>query len=97
MMFNEQIKQLREDRQIIQRKLAAELDIDTAIYWKIEKSDRRTRKEYIPIIAGLLQTNKDELLTFLFADQVTAVVAGEKELSGTVLDIAKCNIKKVTI
>lgn len=31
MMFNERIKQLREDRQIPQRKLAAALDIDTAV------------------------------------------------------------------
>jgi len=28
-MFNEQIKQLREERQIPQRKLAAAMDIDT--------------------------------------------------------------------
>jgi DNA-binding transcriptional regulator YiaG len=31
MMFNDRIKQLREDRQIPQRKLAAALDIDTAV------------------------------------------------------------------
>jgi DNA-binding transcriptional regulator YiaG len=37
MMFNERIKQLREDRQIPQRKLAAAMDIDTASYCKIEK------------------------------------------------------------
>jgi transcriptional regulator with XRE-family HTH domain len=97
MMFNERIKQLREDRQIPQRKLAAVLDIDTASYCKIEKGERRARKEHIPIIAELLGADKDELLTFWLADQVTAVMADEKELSDTVLNIAKCNIKKVTI
>ncbi|MDR2823972.1 MAG: helix-turn-helix domain-containing protein [Prevotellaceae bacterium] len=40
MIFNERIKQLREDCQIPQRKLAAAMDIDTASYCKIEKGER---------------------------------------------------------
>jgi transcriptional regulator with XRE-family HTH domain len=94
MMFNEKIKQLREARQIPQRKLAAALDIDTASYCKIEKGERRTRKEHIPIIAELLQGDREELLTLWLADQVTAMVADEKELSNKVLNIAKKNINK---
>ena len=91
-MFNERIKQLREDCQIPQRKLAAAMDIDTASYCKIEKGERRARKEHIPIIAEILQADKDELLTLWLADQVTAVVADEKEIADNVLNIAKKNI-----
>ncbi|MDR1783657.1 MAG: helix-turn-helix domain-containing protein, partial [Dysgonamonadaceae bacterium] len=40
-MFNERIKQLREARQLPQRKLAAALDIDTASYCKIERGERK--------------------------------------------------------
>ena len=39
-MFIERIKQLREERQLPLRKLATELDINSATYWKIEKGDR---------------------------------------------------------
>jgi hypothetical protein len=70
------------------------LDIDSTTYWKIEKGDRRARKEYIPVIAELLDTDKDELLTFWLADQVAAVVAKEKDLSNKVLNIVKFNIKR---
>jgi DNA-binding XRE family transcriptional regulator len=94
MMFNEKIKQLREDCQIPQRKLAAALDIDTASYCKIEKGERRARKEHVPIIAELLQADKDDLLTLWLADQLTAVVADEKEIADKALNIAKKNIKK---
>jgi transcriptional regulator with XRE-family HTH domain len=94
MMFNERIKQLREDIQIPQRKLAAALDIDTASYCKIEKGERRARKEHIPIIAELLDADKGELLTFWLADQITAMVADEKDIADIVLNIAKENIKK---
>jgi transcriptional regulator with XRE-family HTH domain len=93
-MFIERIKQLREEKGLPLRKLAAALDIDSATYWKIEKGDRRARKEYIPIIAELLGADKNELLTFWLADQVAAVVVDEKELSDKVLNIAKLNIKK---
>jgi transcriptional regulator with XRE-family HTH domain len=94
MIFNERIKQLRDDRQIPQRKLAAALDVDAASYCKIERGERRARKEYIPVIAELLQSNSKELLTLWLADQVTAMMADEKELSNKVLNIAKKNINK---
>ena len=92
MIFNERIKQLREDCQIPQRKLAAAMDIDTASYCKIEKGERRARKEHISIIAEILQANYEELLTLWLADQVAAVVADEKEIAKKVLDIAKQKI-----
>ncbi|MDR1666608.1 MAG: helix-turn-helix domain-containing protein [Bacteroidales bacterium] len=94
MMFNGRIKQLCEGRQMPQRKLAAVMDIDTASYCKIEKGERRVRKEYIPVIADFLQTDYEELLKFWLADQVTAVVADDEHKAGDkALDIAKQNFK----
>jgi transcriptional regulator with XRE-family HTH domain len=94
MMFNERIKQLREDLQIPQRKLAAAMDIDTASYCKIEKGKRRARKEHISIIAELLQADTEELLTLWLADQVSAVVADEQKIADKALSIAKQNISE---
>ncbi len=51
-MFNERLKQLREEQGLPLRKLAAALDIDTASYCKIEKGDRRARKEYSGNVCG---------------------------------------------
>jgi len=92
MKFTEQIKRLREERQIPQRKLAAALDIDTATYCKYEKGERRPKREQVVIIAELLQTNENALLSLWLADQVAAVVGDEKEIAGKVLDIVKKNI-----
>lgn len=36
-MFSDRIKELRIQNQMLQRKLAAALDIDTATHFKIEK------------------------------------------------------------
>jgi transcriptional regulator with XRE-family HTH domain len=94
MKFVERIKQLREERQLPQRKLATTLDIDTATYCKIEKGERRVKAEQIVVIADLLQTDKDELLALWLADQVTAVVVDEHKVADKALSIAKQNLKK---
>jgi transcriptional regulator with XRE-family HTH domain len=93
-MFTEKIRQLREERQMPQRQFAAALEIDTATYCKIEKGERRVKREQVIIIAELLQTDEKELLSLWLADQLTAVVADEKELSNKALNIAKQNINK---
>jgi transcriptional regulator with XRE-family HTH domain len=92
MTFTERIKQLREQCQLPQRKVAEALDIDSATYCKIEKGERRARKEYIPVIAELLQADSEELLKFWLADQVTAVVANERKIANDALDIVKNQI-----
>lgn len=94
MMFIGRIKQLREQLQLPQRKLAEALDIDSATYCKIEKGERRAKREQIFIIAKILKADKDELLSLWLADQVTAVVADEKKIANKVLKIAKQNIRK---
>jgi transcriptional regulator with XRE-family HTH domain len=94
MMFTEQIKQLREEGQMPQRKLAAALDIDTATCCKYEKGGRRPRREQVVVLAELLKTDKDELLAFWLADQVMAVVEDEQKVADKALDIAKNIVKR---
>jgi DNA-binding XRE family transcriptional regulator len=89
MKFVERIKQLREECQLPQRKLATTLDIDTATYCKIEKGERRVKAEQVVVIAELLQTDKEELLALWLADQVTAVVEDEQKVADKALSIAK--------
>jgi hypothetical protein len=60
---------------------------------KIEKGERRVKAEQVVVIAELLETDKDELLTLWLADQVTAVVADEQKIADKALSIAKKNIK----
>ncbi|MDR3219951.1 MAG: helix-turn-helix domain-containing protein [Dysgonamonadaceae bacterium] len=79
MMFTERIKKLREIRQLPQRQLAAALEIDTATYCKIERGDRRARREQIIILANLLQADQDDLLALWLADRVYCVIKDEEQ------------------
>jgi transcriptional regulator with XRE-family HTH domain len=94
MKFVERIKQLREERQLPQRKLATTLDIDTATYCKIEKGERRVKCEQVIVIADLLQADKEELLALWLADQLTEDVANKTVIANKAIDIIKENIKK---
>jgi transcriptional regulator with XRE-family HTH domain len=94
MKFTERIRQLREERQMPQRKFAAALEIDTATYCKIEKGERRAKAEQVVVIAELLGVDKEELLTLWLADHVSAVVADEHKVAYKALDIVKRKLNK---
>lgn len=93
MMFIERIKQLREECQLPQRKLAEALDIDSATYCKIEKGERKAKREQVIIITELLKANKDELLTLWLAEQIMKVIEDEKELASKALNVVIKHIK----
>jgi len=86
MLFADRIKQLREQKQMPQRQLAAALEIDTATYCKIERGERRAKREQVSTLADLLETDKDQLLNFWLAEQIYSVVKDE-ENAEKVLDI----------
>jgi len=97
MLFANKIKQLREERGLLQRQLAATLEIDTPMYSKIERGDRRAKREQVVIIPKLLQIDEKELLTLWLADQVAAVVANDKDIADKALKIAQQTVKQQSV
>ena len=92
MLFANQIKQLREENNLLQRQLASALEIDTPMYSKIERGDRLAKREQVVIIAQFLSTDENELLSLWLADKVLDVLEGEKELAEKTLEIVNENI-----
>ena len=80
MIFGKKIKELREEHGMVQRKLAAALDIDTPMYSKIERGERKAKRSHIPIMAKLLEIDEKELLTIWLAVKVLDTVEGEDEV-----------------
>lgn len=80
---------LREDKQIPQRQIASVLEIDTATYCKIEKGDRRAKREQILQLANFLQTDSKELLRLWSADKVYDIIANEDEATQILTVVAE--------
>jgi transcriptional regulator with XRE-family HTH domain len=78
-IFGNRIKTLREEKQIPQRQLASVLEIDTATYCKIEKGDRRAKREQVNLLAKLLEVDSKELIRLWSADKVYDIIAEEEE------------------
>ena len=80
MIFGKKIKALREERGMVQRQLAAALEIDTPMFSKIERGERKAKRSQIPIMARMFEVDEKELLTIWLADKVLDVVEGEEEV-----------------
>jgi transcriptional regulator with XRE-family HTH domain len=72
-IFGNKIRTLREEKQIPQRQLAAALEIDTATYCKIEKGDRRAKREQVTTLADLLEVDPKELILLWSAAHLSKI------------------------
>ncbi|MBB6328461.1 MULTISPECIES: helix-turn-helix domain-containing protein [Bacteroidota] len=79
MHFGERIRELRESQGLLQRQLAANLEIDTPMFSKIERGERKAKRDQVLKIAGLLKTNEQELLALWLADQIKELVTDEDQ------------------
>ena len=80
MIFGKKIKELREERGLVQRQMSAALEIDTPMYSKIERGERKAKRSQIPIMAQMVEVDEKELLTIWLADKVLDTVEGEEEV-----------------
>lgn len=92
MLFGERIKQLREEKGLLQRQLAASLEMDTPMFSKIERGERKAKREQVSVLAKLLTASSQELLTLWLADQVYDVVKNEA-MASKAIDVAQEELK----
>ena len=65
MLFGDKIRELRDEQGLLQRQLAAALEIDTPMFSKIERGDRRAKREQVVKLAELLHQDENEMLKLL--------------------------------
>lgn len=79
MKLGNRIKELRESQGLLQRQLSAQLEIDTPMFSKIERGERRAKRELVLKIAELLKANEKELLALWLGDQIMEIVTDEEQ------------------
>lgn len=89
MQFGEHIRELRESKELLQRQLAASLEIDTPMFSKIERGERKAKKEQVEQLAKLLETDRKPLLILWLADQVIELVSANEFAIDAVQFVAK--------
>lgn len=79
MKLANRIKKLRESQGLLQRQLSAQLEIDTPMFSKIERGERRAKRELVLKIAELLKADEQELLSLWLADQILEITTDEEQ------------------
>ena len=93
MLLGNKIRSLRDEQGILQRQVAAYLEIDTPMFSKIERGDRRAKREHVIKLAEYLHQDEKEMLTLWLADKVLDAV-GDDELSNDAIIVAQEQIQK---
>ena len=94
MLFGNKIRSLRDEQGVLQRQLAALLEIDTPMFSKIERGDRRAKRQQVIKLAEYLHQDEKEMLTLWLADKVLDALDGESELSQDAIIVAQKQIQQ---
>ena len=88
-LFGNMVRALRKDSGLMQREVAAFLEIDSPMLSNIERGERKARREWIPKFAELFKADEDQLLTAWLADKVQELIQGENVAKDTIKVVAK--------
>lgn len=75
--FGDTIRELRKQKGLLLRQVAAQLDIDTALLSKVERGERSVRKEQVVHIARIIGADKKDLLVLWLAAKINDIIKDE--------------------
>jgi len=81
MNFGRYIRQTRIEKRLLLRHVASVLEIDSALLSKIERGERRAKRQHVCTLSVLLGIDNKMLLIIWMADQVCELVKGEDNAS----------------
>lgn len=78
-MFGQKVKELREAKGLVQRQVAAELEVDTAYVSKIESDEKLISRNHIAKLSKILNVQENELQKLWLADKILKMVCEEDQ------------------
>jgi len=91
--IGEILRKQREEKGLLLRQVSALLDVDTAILSKIERGERKAKKEQIVQLAKILDLNQEDLIVQFLSERILYEIQDE-ELGEKALKVAEQKIKK---
>jgi len=75
--LGQEIRKIRESKNILLRQVASYLEIDTAMISKMERGERRLNRVQVIKLADYYNVSEERLLTLWVCDRVLDVVKNE--------------------
>jgi len=89
--LGQKLRDLRLERKLPLRKVAAMLDIDVAILSKMERGERKLTKELIQKLAGIYEHALEELMVLYLSEKILYVIENE-DLGAKALKAAEAKV-----
>ncbi|MCO6496341.1 MAG: helix-turn-helix transcriptional regulator [Chitinophagaceae bacterium] len=91
--FGETVRDLRENKGLLLRQVAAVLEVDTAFLSKMERNEKKASRQQVLKLAKALETAEKELLTLWLSDKIVEILNEESEAYGA-LKLTEKRIKR---
>lgn len=91
-MLGEKLRELREAKGLVQRQVAADLQMDTAYISKMEHNEKPVSRNHLKKLSKLYNVSENDLLPIWLADKVLQLVENEK-FSVQALEMALNKVK----
>ena len=88
-LLGNKIKEVRTELDVRQRQLADLLDIDVPMFSKIERGERRAKREQVVRLAEFLNQDKTEFLSLWLADRILDAVESEDAINLGAIKLAR--------
>ncbi|MBX2939109.1 MAG: helix-turn-helix transcriptional regulator [Ferruginibacter sp.] len=92
-MLGEKLRELREAKGLVQRQVAADLQVDTAYISKMEHNEKPVSRNHLKKLSKLYSVAENDLLPIWLADKVLQLVENEK-FSVEALEMALNKVKQ---
>lgn len=92
--FGELIRAKREEKEMLLRHLAAQLDIDTAQLSKMERGERTVKREHVTQLINIFNLDPSKVFSVWLSDQIVALITNEDEALNA-LKMAEKQIKEL--
>lgn len=76
-MLGEKLKELREANGLVQRQVAADLQVDTAYISKMERNEKPVSRNHLKKLSKLYKVPESILLPIWLADKILQLVENE--------------------
>jgi transcriptional regulator with XRE-family HTH domain len=91
--FGEYIRKLREERNVLQRQLAALLETDTAFISKFEKGEKKATREQASKLTAFFEVSENESITLWLSDRIKDTLQNDP-FSEDALELTKKRLTK---
>ena len=76
-MLGKKLKELRQAKGLVQRQVAANLEVDTAYISKMESNEKPVSRQHLKKLSVMLDIGEEELLTIWLADKLYDIAKDE--------------------